>query len=80
MSTGRSCGPVVLVQLYHGGMTQYMSRQEAAAELDVPVEVVDRLIAKGLLDRYRIRERYVRVRAGQVAELASLPRTWLLKC
>lgn len=72
------------MQLYHGGMTenrpQYLSRQEAAQVLDVTLDDVDRLIATGLLDRYRIRERYVRVRAGQVAELAHLPREWLLRC
>lgn len=48
--------------------------------LDVPLAVVDRMISHGLLDRYRIRDRYVRVETGQVAELASLPREWLLRC
>jgi hypothetical protein len=57
-----------------------MSRQEAAEMLDVPLAVVDRMISHGLLDRYRIRDRYVRVETGQVAELASLPREWLLRC
>lgn len=59
---------------------QYLSRQEAALILDVPVATVDRLIATGLLDRYRLRERYVRVREGQVRTLADLPREWLLRC
>lgn len=57
-----------------------MSRQEAAAVLGVSVPVVDRLISSGLLDRYRIQGRYVRVLTGQVAELATLPRPWLLRC
>lgn len=71
------------MQLYHGGMTtqpEFLSRQEAAAALGVPLEAVDRLIRRGLLDRYRIRDRYVRVKTGQVAELAALPRDWLLRC
>lgn len=59
---------------------QFLSRQEAARYLAVPLETVDRLIATGLLDRYRIRGRYVRVRTGQVAELATLPREWLIRC
>jgi len=42
--------------------------------------VVDRMIACGLLDRYRIRGVYIRVPTGQVAELASLPREYLLRC
>uniref|UniRef100_A0AAU7GX61 Helix-turn-helix DNA binding domain protein n=1 Tax=Streptomyces phage Geonosis TaxID=3158856 RepID=A0AAU7GX61_9CAUD len=75
----------MLLQLYHEGMTttpvpKYLSRQEAALALGVDVPAVDRLISSGLLDRYRIRGRYVRVPAGQVAELASLPREWLLRC
>ena len=59
---------------------EYISKQEAAILLGVPVAAVDRLIDTGLLDRYRIREKYVRVKAGQVAELAHLPREWLLGC
>lgn len=75
----------MLVQLYHGGMTsapvpEYLSRQEAAAVLGVSVAVVDRLISTGALDRYRIRERYVRVRTRQVRELLDLPRDWLERC
>lgn len=57
-----------------------MSRQEAAAALGVDVTVVDRLIAHGVLTRYRIAGRWVRVEARQVAELATLPREYLLKC
>jgi hypothetical protein len=57
-----------------------MSRQEAALRLGVPLAVVDRMIACGLLDRYRIRGVYIRVPTGQVAELASLPREYLLRC
>lgn len=60
--------------------TRYLSRQEAAAVLGVSIAVVDRLIAHGLLDRYRIAGRWVRVEARQVAELAKLPREYLLKC
>lgn len=59
---------------------RFLSRQEAAALLNVPLEAVDRMIRHGLLDRYRIAGRYVRVPAGQVAELATLPREWLLRC
>lgn len=57
-----------------------MSRQEAAAALGVDVAVVDRLIAHGVLTRYRVAGRWVRVEARQVAELATLPREYLLKC
>jgi excisionase family DNA binding protein len=57
-----------------------MSRQEAATVLGLDVPAVDRLISNGLLDRYRIRGRYVRVPTGQVVELATLPREWLLRC
>lgn len=59
---------------------KFMSRQEAAVVLGIDVPAVDRLISCGLLDRYRIRDRYVRVPTGQVAELATLPREWLLRC
>lgn len=58
----------------------YLSRQEAALRLGVSVAVVDRLIATGALDRYRVAGRWVRVSAGQVAELAALPRAWLIRC
>jgi excisionase family DNA binding protein len=80
--------PVVLWQLYHGCMTtdsagyapKFLSRQEAADVLGVPLPVVDRLIEHGVLDRYRVRERYVRVLTGQVVELTTLPREWLSRC
>lgn len=76
------------MQLYHGRMTEHpkipapkwLSRQEAAIVLGVPLATVDRMIRRGLLDRYRVRGLYVRVRAGQVAELAHLPREWLTHC
>lgn len=58
----------------------YLSRQEAAAVLDVDVATVDRLISTGVLDRYRLRGLYIRVQARQVAELAGLPREWLSRC
>jgi hypothetical protein len=59
---------------------RFLSRQEAAIKLGVAVAVVDRLIATGLLLRYRVAGRWVRVEAGQVAELATLPREYLLRC
>lgn len=59
---------------------KWLSRQEAAAVLGIPVSSVDRLIRRGLLDRYRVRGVYVRVRAWQVTELADLPRDWLISC
>lgn len=58
----------------------YVSRQEAATILGVDLATVDRLIATGVLDRYRLRDRYIRVRADQVAELIGLPREWLTRC
>jgi excisionase family DNA binding protein len=58
----------------------YISRQEAAALLDVSLAAVDRLIATGLLPRYRIRERYIRVRQRDVETLLDVPREWLLRC
>lgn len=57
-----------------------MSRQEAAAVLGVDVAVVDRLISTGVLARYRIRERYIRVKASQVRDLTGLPKDWLERC
>lgn len=59
---------------------RYLSRQEAAAELGVDVAVVDRLIATGVLTRYRIRGRWVRVEAGEVEDLTDFPRPWLERC
>lgn len=58
----------------------FLSRQEAADRLRVDLATIDRLIATGVLDRYRIRGRWIRVEAGQVAELADLPREWLRRC
>lgn len=65
---------------YDDFVPKYLSRQEAADVLGVDLAVVDRLISHGLLDRYRIRERYVRVLTGQVVALTDLPRDWLLRC
>lgn len=59
---------------------KFMSRQEAARWLDVDVATVDRLIATGVLDRYRVRGRWVRVLTGQVVALGDLPREWLRRC
>lgn len=54
-----------------------MSRQEAAQTLGVTVADVDRFISVGLLDRWRIRGRYVRLRRDQVAELATVDPSFL---
>jgi excisionase family DNA binding protein len=51
---------------------EYMSRQEAAVLLRVRVQDVDRYISLGLLDRYRVRGRYIRVLRSQVLELAAV--------
>ena len=56
---------------------QYITRQEAADQLDVSLAVIDRLIATGVLPRYRLRERYVRVRQADVDELKTLLREFL---
>lgn len=56
---------------------QYVSRQEAAEQLGVDLTVVDRLIATGVLPRYRLRGRYVRVRQDDVDELKTLPTEFL---
>lgn len=45
--------------------------------LAVTVTDIDRLIAVGLLARYRLRGLYVRVLRAQVDELASVPAEWL---
>ena len=58
----------------------WLSRQEAARLLGVRLATVDRLISTGVLDRYLIRGRYVRVKGSQVKELAALPRDWLARC
>lgn len=57
-----------------------MGPYEAAAALGVSVDVVHRLIATGLLDRYRARGGFIRVLAWQVAELGDLPRGYLERC
>lgn len=59
---------------------KFLSRQEAAAVLGVDLVTVDRLISTGALARYRIRGRYVRVKASQVRDLAGLPADWLRRC
>lgn len=70
--------------LYHRRMTdnrpKFLSRQEAAAQLGVSLVVVDRLIATGVLARYRLAGRWVRVLAGEVDVLADFPREWLARC
>lgn len=48
--------------------------------LGLTVPEVDRLIATGLLPRYRLRERYVRVRREDAQELLDVPKAWLLRC
>ena len=73
------------MQLYHGGVTdnqvpEYMTRQEAAAVLGLTVDDIDRMISHGLLARYRIRGRYVRVRVRDVEQLLDVPRDWLRRC
>lgn len=55
-----------------------MSRQEAAVRLDLTLVQLDQLIATGVLDRYRLRGRYIRVLRRQVEELAQLDRAFLL--
>jgi excisionase family DNA binding protein len=55
-----------------------MSRQEAASQLGLTMAQVDDLIATGLLDRYRIRGTYIRVRRDQVDELAQVDRSFLI--
>lgn len=56
---------------------KFVSRQEAASALGVTVDDVDRFISVGLLDRYRIRGRYVRVLRSQVDELATVDPAFL---
>lgn len=75
-----------MATLYHGRMDydsyapKFLSRQEAAKVLGTDMATIDRLIATGVLDRYRIRGRWIRVLTGQVLELAELPREWLSRC
>jgi excisionase family DNA binding protein len=56
---------------------KFVSRQEAASALGVTVDDVDRLISNGLLSRWRVRGRYIRVLRSEVDELAALPTDWL---
>lgn len=65
---------------YNSYVPKFLSRQEAAEVLDTDVATIDRLIATGVLDRYRIRDRWIRVLTGQVLELSELPREWLSRC
>jgi excisionase family DNA binding protein len=58
----------------------WVSRQEAAVLLGVPLDAVDRMIRTGLLPRYRLRGRYVRLRLRDVEPLLNVPRDWLLRC
>lgn len=51
---------------------EWLSRQEAAVVLSVDLPEIDRYISLGLLDRYRLRGRYVRVLRAQVDELATV--------
>lgn len=51
---------------------EYVSIQEAAAILKCSPATIQRYIAQGLLDRYRLRERYIRVRRDQVNELSTV--------
>jgi excisionase family DNA binding protein len=57
---------------YIMGHQQYISVAEAAWRLNLTEAEVMRLIATGLLDRYRYRGLYVRVRADQVEELRPI--------
>lgn len=49
-----------------------MSCQEAAIILGVSMATVGKLIGAGLLDRYRLRGRYICVLRSQVDELATV--------
>jgi len=51
---------------------QYIDPGEAALMLGCTVQDVHRYISVGLLDRYRLRERYIRVRRDQVEELVTV--------
>ena len=56
----------------------YIDTGEAALILGTTCQEVNRYIALGLLDRYRYRGVYVRVRRDQTEELAYLD-PWLLR-
>jgi hypothetical protein len=51
---------------------QYIDLGEAALTLGCTIQEVRRYIDLGLLDRYRLRGTYIRVRRDQVNELASV--------
>lgn len=57
---------------------KYISTGEAALVLGVGTKTVDRLIRTGVLPRYRLNGRYVRVREGDVRELLDVPRELLM--
>lgn len=59
---------------------KFLSRQEAAEVLGTDLATVDRLIETGVLARYRIRGRWIRVLTGEVVPLLDLPREWLERC
>ena len=65
---------------YESCVPKFLSRQEAAEVLMTVLATIARLIATGVLDRYRIRGRWIRVLTGQVLELSELPREWLTRC
>lgn len=54
-------------RVYNG--IEYLTRQEAARRLGVSLRTVDHLIKAGLLTRYVLKERYVRLRAPEVEAL-----------
>lgn len=64
----------------HSHQPKFLSRQEAAEILGTDVATIDRLIAMGVLDRYRIRDRWIRVLTEQIMELRGLPSGWLSRC
>ena len=58
---------------------EYLSRQEAAEVLHTTVPVVDRLIATGVLPRYRLHGRYIRLKTEDVLQLQDVPVEWLAR-
>jgi len=56
---------------------KFLSRQEAAEVLGTDIGTVDLLISTGVLDRYRLRGRWIRVLTSQVLELRAVPVEWL---
>lgn len=63
----------------HDYAPEYLSRQEAADVLHTTVPVVDRLIATGVLPRYRLHGRYIRLRTKDVLQLQDVPVEWLAR-